>query len=280
MEEITIETTTWNRPNPTNADAELLEHGVCAWTPIAETVLSRRREASATEPGEQWHVAEVADATRPVRIDGLALNEVGMARGLLADTVRAHRVHSRLMRRRRDHARRLISEFAAAEARALATRIERGLQQGQSDQQYVSARAHTDRLLARYATDAQVVEDTAEAEELAGFAAGLGISDDRVRRALRSAHGELERWRLQTPDDPVLDPRMPLYLGVGDIADRIGVTAATVRSYRSRHDIAFPTEDITIGGSPAWTWDTIEHWIRGRYFASSARHQLPPPVEQ
>jgi hypothetical protein len=64
-------------------------------------------------------------------------------------------------------------------------------------------------------------------------------------------------------------------MGTSDVADRINVTAATIRVYlkRSRKRVAdglplrpqdLPLPDITIGQSPAWRTSTIETWVPAR----------------
>ena len=65
------------------------------------------------------------------------------------------------------------------------------------------------------------------------------------------------------------------YMGTDEVADRIGVTAATIRVYlkRSRKRLAegmelrpqdLPLPDITINRSPAWRTSTIEEWVPAR----------------
>lgn len=77
------------------------------------------------------------------------------------------------------------------------------------------------------------------------------------------------RWGLvATPDQPLLPAERPEpsgpaeYLGIAEVAERMGVTAATVRSYRSRGQL--PEPDVKLGQSPGWQPSTIEAWLRSR----------------
>lgn len=65
------------------------------------------------------------------------------------------------------------------------------------------------------------------------------------------------------------------YMGTDEVAERIGVTAATIRVYlkRSRKRLAegaelrpqdLPLPDIIINRSPAWRTSTIDAWVPAR----------------
>lgn len=63
------------------------------------------------------------------------------------------------------------------------------------------------------------------------------------------------------------------YLDVVGVARMLGVSASTLRAYRSRGQLGFPEPDITVGGRPGWKPSTIEKWNaarRGRGWRSLA----------
>lgn len=47
-------------------------------------------------------------------------------------------------------------------------------------------------------------------------------------------------------------------VGIPEIAERLGVKRPTVDQWRWRG--LLPEPDYTIGGRPAWEWDTIRAW--------------------
>jgi len=53
-----------------------------------------------------------------------------------------------------------------------------------------------------------------------------------------------------TPCEPV---------GIVEIADRLGVTRSAVDRWRQR-DIGFPAPTWTVGGRPAWAWQSVAEW--------------------
>lgn len=52
------------------------------------------------------------------------------------------------------------------------------------------------------------------------------------------------------------------YLSYAEIADLIGVSASTLRSYYSTNRM--PRPDATIGTTPGWTETTIRSWMENR----------------
>lgn len=71
----------------------------------------------------------------------------------------------------------------------------------------------------------------------------------------------------------------PKYLGVSAFAKHVGLTDSTIQSYFLKGML--PEPDIYYimrgGRRPAWTADTIEHWINnrpgsGHRYASMKRH--------
>ena len=52
------------------------------------------------------------------------------------------------------------------------------------------------------------------------------------------------------------------YLSYAEIADIIGVSASTLRSYYSTNRM--PRPDATIGTTPGWTESTIQTWMQNR----------------
>lgn len=59
---------------------------------------------------------------------------------------------------------------------------------------------------------------------------------------------------------------IPRYLGVTGFAEYVGLKNGTIQSYLARNML--PEPDIYYimrdGRRPAWTIDTIEHWINNR----------------
>ena len=49
-------------------------------------------------------------------------------------------------------------------------------------------------------------------------------------------------------------------VGAVEIAQRLGVTRATVDKWRQRG--IFPAPQWTVGGRPAWEWSTVDEWAR------------------
>ncbi len=47
-------------------------------------------------------------------------------------------------------------------------------------------------------------------------------------------------------------------VGMGEIAERLGVGYQTVQQWRQRR--RFPPPDLTVGGRPAWWWETVRVW--------------------
>lgn len=50
-------------------------------------------------------------------------------------------------------------------------------------------------------------------------------------------------------------------VGVVEIADRLGVTRKAIDKWRMR-GLGFPEPDWTVGGRPAWRWETVARWAR------------------
>lgn len=49
-------------------------------------------------------------------------------------------------------------------------------------------------------------------------------------------------------------------VGLAEIAERLGVARSTVDQWRTRG--VLPEPSWTVGGRPAWEWDTVEQWAR------------------
>lgn len=63
-----------------------------------------------------------------------------------------------------------------------------------------------------------------------------------------------------------MDTKIPGYLTVADIAERLKVKPATVRRYLHKKDL--PEPDTRAGQSPLWKEATIEAWEKDRASAS------------
>lgn len=60
--------------------------------------------------------------------------------------------------------------------------------------------------------------------------------------------------------DEKVAPPHPTVVGVADIADRLGVSRATVDQWKWRGRL--PQPKWSISGNPAWDWADIEAWAR------------------
>ena len=49
-------------------------------------------------------------------------------------------------------------------------------------------------------------------------------------------------------------------VGLVEIADRLGVTRGVVDQWRHRG--LLPEPEWTVGGRPAWKWETVEKWAK------------------
>lgn len=105
-------------------------------------------------------------------------------------------------------------------------------------------------------------------EVFGAIVSGLRAHGYDIREWGESGSGQT-RWGLvATPDLPLIPAERPTpkapaeYLGIAELAERMGVTASTVRAYRSRGQL--PDPDITLGQSPGWESATIEAWLRTR----------------
>lgn len=72
---------------------------------------------------------------------------------------------------------------------------------------------------------------------------------------------------------------IPRYLGITGFAEYVGLKNSTIQSYYAKGML--PEPDIYYimqgGRRPAWSVDTIEHWVehrpgKGRTYASMKRH--------
>lgn len=224
--------TEWLRPSEHDAHASHANRGTCLSIDVAAPAPSIEAPTPGA-PGEQWHRALVARNWRVVRIDGVADDELTTAAAELVDTARADAVHRRLIRERRDRTHRRLTELAAA-WNTTAGAGERSLRL--ADQR--------NRLAAR----ALATGDLSAAD----VQAAARLSDSQLSRAQEEAAEQAS------------DQLTPLYLDVVAVAERAGVTPSTIRSYRTRGTSGLPSEDITIGDTPGWEWDTIETWLRSR----------------
>ena len=80
---------------------------------------------------------------------------------------------------------------------------------------------------------------------------------------------------------------IPRYLGVTGFAEYVGLKNGTIQSYL--HKNMLPEPDIYYvmrgGRRPAWTIDTIEHWLdnrpgKGYTYASMKRHPSNNPTKE
>jgi len=53
-----------------------------------------------------------------------------------------------------------------------------------------------------------------------------------------------------------------MVLDIQGFADRAGLKPATIRQYKWLGKL--PNPDVTVGGNPAWTVATVDHWIAER----------------
>jgi hypothetical protein len=51
-------------------------------------------------------------------------------------------------------------------------------------------------------------------------------------------------------------------VGMKEIAERAGVSADTVKKWRTRHAVDFPASRWTVGGDPAWDWGEVLLWLK------------------
>lgn len=55
---------------------------------------------------------------------------------------------------------------------------------------------------------------------------------------------------------------MITYLSLADIAERVGVEASTIRTYRSQGRL--PEPDAMTGPTPGWLPETVDEWMAAR----------------
>lgn len=63
------------------------------------------------------------------------------------------------------------------------------------------------------------------------------------------------------PEQPAPAPATPDPVGLAEIATRLRVQRATVDQWRQR-DVLPPPDYPSVGGRPAWEWQTIREWGR------------------
>ncbi|VFA96194.1 Uncharacterised protein [Nocardia farcinica] len=229
--DLTVTVTPHARYSYPHADGEWQDSGprmcITDWWSGGGAVRSRRDAAPRENRlvwtgGDAHRVMHVARAERIYCVE--SVYDAATAWAILADTARSHLVYDRLIRERRERA---------------ATALEK-------------ARADFDRLSreARYQGHERLL---AEAERVYrwGYVPEADLktvlSDDDVATVVRRA-AEFEGT--------------PLYLAVEHVAERIGVDAATIRSYRHRG--LLPVPDMELSDRAGWMWDTIEAWVRSR----------------
>lgn len=87
----------------------------------------------------------------------------------------------------------------------------------------------------------------------------------------REAARLLRAGRRADPGDLIVGMTAPelhpsLLLGIDDLARCIGVSRATIDSYRARDRVVRP--QVVLGRTPLWTRPIIEHWVGGRHGAT------------
>lgn len=176
--------------------------------------------------GQQHRTQWIAGALRVVLIEGVYDAEI--AYRTLVDTIRADKVHRRLVRERTDRAseylRQARADYDALDAAA----------------QFTSGRA---RLLAA-------------AERVARW--------EGVPSSVFQAHARLDDTDAAALERALAEHPgfTPLYLDIPAVAERIGVDPATMRSYKSRG--MMPPPGMEVSDRPAWEWDVIERWVKDR----------------
>lgn len=68
-----------------------------------------------------------------------------------------------------------------------------------------------------------------------------------------------------------MNPKIPGYLTVAELADRLKVKPATIRRYLHKKDL--PKPDSRAGQSPLWKEATIDAWEKDRASASWNRRK-------
>lgn len=229
--DLTVTVTPHARYTYPHADGEWQDSGprmcITDWWSGGRAVRSRRDAASREDRliwtgGDAHRTTHVAGAARIYCVE--SVYDAATAWAILADTARAHLVYDRLIRERRERAAKVLAK----------------------------ARTDYDRLTlqAKFQGHERLL-DEAERVYRWGYVPEEDLktvlSDDNVATVVRRA-GEVEGT--------------PLYLAVEHVAERIGVDAATIRSYRNRG--LLPGPDLELSGRAGWMWDTIEAWVRSR----------------
>ena len=127
-------------------------------------------------------------------------------------------------------------------------------------------------------TDAQV---TVEHDAVAIRAALGGWFDDELADEMDhfaqtlQSYGPAKSWGAAGVSTPVAPADLGSVLGVtwqrapiplldlGGVAERLGLSYATVRRYRSQ-DESFPEPDALLGQSPGWLPETVDRWQASR----------------
>ncbi len=185
--------------------------------------------------GEQWHTID----GRPVQIDGVPDQDMPAAVALLVDTARA-----------------LTAYRAARTARGERTRAA-----------LLDAQRQTRELMGAHAGDAAL----AAARRLDALALLAGREGILTLDEVAAAAGYDPRRAARLADEVTAEvpayPTRHLYLDAAQLAARLGITASSLASYRTRGRV--PDPDITLGGSHGWLLSTVEAYVATRAAATA-----------
>lgn len=233
----------WNRtytwPNPYQANTENVGRGICA------TVLGvpQGPPMPFLEVEYGVHAVWAWQGDKPVTVVGITDPEAALED--LVDTGRAYRAYER------NRSARTTRTFEVLQA-AAATLTAAEQLPPDSHERYKAVQdaiANRDRMITLAVQDGLV--------EWHWIAQTAGVDVHQVER--------LAAYVQPTPPT--------YYLGLEGFANRLGVTVATIKSYRSRGML--PDPDTTIGGSPGWllaTADAYQDRRRGQGFRTDLEH--------
>lgn len=227
---------TWYTRNARDIGAEDVHTGTCATASVlpAEIGYHADRPSRSTEPGTHIVMATIAGRERPWRICGISDDELQTAAAVLADTGRADRVHRRLTQARRAATVAQLRHARETAEQALTLPANQSLGPYQ-----------------------QAMDRTAALARRAVVGGVLTLGD--VLAEIPTLPRQIQPDAADHDTTPA-----PLILDIADIAERSGLSQATIRAYRARGTAGFPREDVTIGDTPGWDWDTIEAWLTSR----------------
>lgn len=213
---------TYHRPSSHQANADDVLNGT-----IVEINVPGHGDPFA-EPSIGVHWQLVWDTDMPVRICGVATDQVDTAVDLVLNTGRAWRARRETLDARRARTIDALTRAGAAVSDSAPGTAE-----------LREAFAGLDRLL-----------DVVLREGL--------VTDDEIAAAGGVTPATINRMR----DPEQMEAQPFLALDDAQFARRIGVEVTTFRSYLSRGRV--PAPDVTLGTGRGWRLDTIERWIASR----------------